>query len=90
MKEKLSKLYSSKEDSSVTELLIVEISFIAGASNFWCVDFDTINHICNTLQGFQKTKKLSDGEVTLHQCLEIRVVTVSVRVVELFFLRIKY
>ena len=76
---------AQQKDSGITKLLIVEISFIVGTLNSWCVDSSITNHICNTLQGFQKIKKLSDSEVTLHLSSEIIIVAMSVGVVELFF-----
>ena len=39
----------SKIDSSVTESFVIEVNFIAGTSNYWCVDFGATNHICNML-----------------------------------------
>ena len=62
----LSKLLGSNKDSGITESLIIEVNFIVSTSNSWCVDSGATNHICNTLQRLQKTKKLGDSEVTLH------------------------
>ena len=31
----------------------------------WCVDSSFTNHICNTLQGFQETRKPNEGELFL-------------------------
>ena len=76
---------AQKMNSDVTESIVIEVSFIVGTSDFWDLDFGTMNHIYNTLQRFQKNMKLSDGDVTLHLGLEVRVVEVSVRVVKLFF-----
>ena len=76
---------AQKMDSGVIESLVIEVSFIEGTLNSWCVDFSITNHICNTLQEFQKLKKLSDGEVTLYLGLEVRVAEVFVVVVKLFF-----
>ena len=76
---------AQKMNSGVIKSLVIEVSFIAGTSNSWRVYFGAMNHTCNTLQGFQKTKKLSDGEVTLHLGLEAKVAEVSVGVMKLFF-----
>ena len=43
---------AQKKNLGITELPIVEVSFIAGTSNSWCVDSGATNHICNMLQGF--------------------------------------
>ena len=77
---------AQKKDSGITESLIVEVSFIVGTSNSWCVDSSATNHICNMLQEFWKIKKLCDCEVTLHLGSEAKVVAVFVGVVQLFFL----
>ena len=42
----------------------------------WCVDTGATNHVCNSLQGFQETRKLSDGEVYLHMGNAMKVVVV--------------
>ena len=76
---------AQKKNLGIIESLIIKVSFIEGTSNFWCVDSGTTNHICNTLQGFLKTRKPSDGKVTLHLSLEVRVAAMSIGVVELFF-----
>ena len=46
----------------------------------WCVDSGCTNHICNTLQEFQETRKLNEGELflTLVDGSKIPVVTVGV------------
>ena len=45
--------------------LIVECLAVRSTGT-WCVDSGATNHICNSLQGFQETRKLSDGEIQLH------------------------
>ena len=70
----------------VTESLVIEVYFIEGTSNSQCVDFGITNHIYNMLKEFQKIRKLSDGEITLHLGLEVGVAKVFVGVMELFFL----
>ena len=42
----------------------------------WCVDTGATNHVCNSLQGFQETRQLSDGEVYLHMGNAMKVVVV--------------
>jgi len=49
----------------MTESFVIEVSFIADTSNTWCIDSGATNHISNSLQGFQTTRQLSDGEVKL-------------------------
>ena len=70
---------------SIIESLVIEVSFIVGTSNSWCVDSDATNYICNMLQGFRKIRKLSDSEFTLHLNSKAKIVAVSVGGGELFF-----
>ena len=67
--------------------LMVNFIFI---SWFMCNSERPAFVIFNTLLEFQETRKLSDGEITLHLSSEARVATVSVGVVELIFFWIKY
>ena len=77
---------AQQKDLGIIESLVVEVRFIVGTSNTWCVYSGVTNHICNTLQRFREIKKLSDGKVTLHLGSKARVVVVSIKVVELFFI----
>ena len=81
MEEKRPIYMAQTKNSGITGSLVIEVSFIADILNSWCVYFGAINHICNTLQKFRKTKKLSNGEIMLHLVLEARVVVVSIGVV---------
>ena len=67
------------KDSVIIESLVIEVSLITGTSNSWYVNFSTTNYICNMLQGFWKTKKLSD--IMLHLGSEVGVAAVFVEVV---------
>ena len=48
------------------ESLVSEVSFATGTSESWCVDSGATNHICNSLQGFRETRRLSDGEIIVN------------------------
>ena len=66
-------------------MLVVEVSFIADTSNTWCIDSAATHHICNSLQGFQLSKPLEDGEISLSLGSEAKVSAVAVGVVRLAF-----
>ena len=51
----------------------------------WCVDLGCTNHICNSLQGFQETRKLKEGELFLTLADGSRILVVTVGVYNLCF-----
>ena len=44
---------------------LLEICLVQNPTDSWCVDSGCTNHICNSLQGFQETKKLNEGNCFL-------------------------
>ena len=42
--------------------LVVESCLAVVSTGTWCVDTGATNHVCNSLQGFQETKQLGEGE----------------------------
>ena len=44
---------------------LLEICSVQNPTDSWCVDSGCTNHICNSLQGFQETRKLNEGELFL-------------------------
>ena len=69
----------------MTESLVSEFSFITSTLGSWCVDSGAINHICNSLQGFRKTRRPSGGEINVNLRLDAKVEAVLVGVVLLHF-----
>ena len=67
------------------ESLVSEVSFATGTSESWCVDFGATNHICNLLQGFRETRRLSDGEIIVDLGSEAKADAISVGVITLCF-----
>ena len=49
------------------------------------MDSGCTNHICNSLQGFQETRKLSKGELFLTLADGSRILVVAVGVFNLYF-----
>ena len=66
-------------------LNVVETYFMARTTGTWCVDMGATNHVCNSLQGFQKTRRLVDGEICLLPGDTSRVVAKAVGEVSLYF-----
>ena len=51
----------------------------------WCVDTGATNHVCNSLQGFQETRRLADEEIYLWLGNTSRVAAKTVGEVSLYF-----
>ena len=66
----------NKEGKSFS--LVVESCLAVLSTSTWCVDTGATNHVCNSLQGFQETRRLSDGEIYLHMGNATRVAAVAV------------
>ena len=49
------------------------------------MDLGCTNHICNSLQGFQETRKLNEGELFLTLADGSRILVVAIGVVNLCF-----
>ncbi|GER51125.1 retrotransposon protein [Striga asiatica] len=45
---------------------IVETCLAVVSTRTWCVDNGATDHVCNFLQGFQETKRLKVGEITVY------------------------
>ena len=59
---------------------LLEICLVHNPTDSWFLDSGCTNHIYNTLQGFQETKRLNEGELflTLADGSKILVVAVGV------------
>ena len=54
-------------------------------SDTWCIDSAATHHICNSLQGFQVSRQLEDGEICLSLWSHANVSAVTVGVIRLSF-----
>ena len=59
---------------------LLEICIVQNPTDSWCVDLGCTNHICNSLQGFQETRKLCEGELFLTLANRSRIPIVAVGV----------
>jgi len=73
------------KQTSKTEMLVVEVSFIADTSDTWCIDSAATHHICNSLRGFEVSRQLDDGEISLSLGSAAKASAVAVGVVRLIF-----
>ena len=58
-------LKKEKPFEGMNTILIIETNLLVDSSNSWYIDSGITSHICNTLHGFQKIRKLNEGEVIL-------------------------
>ena len=58
---------------------LLETYLVQNPTNSWCVDSGCTNHICNSLQGFQETRKLNEGEMFLTLADGSRILVVAMR-----------
>ena len=65
--------------------LVTESCLLACTTGTWCVDTGATNHVCNSLQGFHKTRRLARGEIDILMGDTLRVAAVAVGVVTLHF-----
>ena len=65
--------------------LVIESCLMACITGTWCVDTGATNHVYNSLQGFQETRRLVEGEIYLLMGDTSRVAAVAVGVVTLHF-----
>ena len=64
---------------------LLEICLVQNPTDSWCVDSGCTNHIYNTLQGFQETRKLNEGELILTLANGSRILIIAVGVFNLCF-----
>ena len=64
---------------------VIETCLMAYTTGTWCVDTGATNHVCNSLQEFQKTRRLANGEIYLWLGDTSRVAAKAVGEVSLHF-----
>ena len=71
--------------TGISHSLVTETFLAALSTSTWCVDTGATDHVCNSLQGFQETQRLSDGEIYVYMGDATRVAVVAVGDVILHF-----
>ncbi|KAL8125384.1 hypothetical protein AgCh_012900 [Apium graveolens] len=75
-----------KTNNTGMSLSLVTETFIAAIStSTWCVDTGATDHVCNSMQGFQLSRMLRDGEIYVFMGDATKVAVVAVRVIHLSF-----
>ncbi|MCQ7012838.1 DDE-type integrase/transposase/recombinase, partial [Clostridioides difficile] len=73
------------KEKGISHSLVTETCLAVLSTGTWCVDTGATDHVCNSLQGFQETRKLRDGEITVYMGNATKVAAVAVGDVCLFF-----
>jgi gag-polypeptide of LTR copia-type/Zinc knuckle len=55
-----------KNNAGISFSLVVESCLAVRSTGTWYVDSGATDHVCNSLQGFQETRQLSDGKIYLY------------------------
>ncbi|KAI3471446.1 hypothetical protein Pfo_031193, partial [Paulownia fortunei] len=77
--------YLASKKQGNGELSFIESCLVVDSTDTWIVDSGATNHICNTLQGFQVTRELNEGEHTLRVGTGAVVSARAVGIVYLYF-----
>ena len=77
--------FRTANNKGMKSSFILEIFLVQNPMDSWCVDSGCTNHICNSLQGFQETKKFNERELFLTLANGSRIPIVAVGVVNLCF-----
>ena len=57
--------FKAANNKGMKSSFFLEIYLVQNPTNSWCVDSSCTNHICNSLQRFQETRKLNEGNCFL-------------------------
>ena len=77
--------FRAANNKGMKSSFILEICLVQNPTDSWCVDSSCTNHICNTLQRFQETRKLSEGELFLNLADRSRIPVVAIGMFNLCF-----
>ena len=77
--------FKAANNKGTKSSFLLEICLVQNPTDSWCVDSGCTNHIYNSLQGFQETRKLNDGELFLTLADGSRIPVVAVGVFNLCF-----
>ena len=77
--------FKATNNKGMKSSFLLKICLVQNPTDSWYVDSSYTNHIYNSLQGFQETKKLSEGELFLTLADGSRIPIVAVGVFNLCF-----
>ena len=77
--------FKATKNKGMKSIFLPETCLIHNPTDSWCVDSGCTNHICNSLQVFQQTRKLNEGEMFLTLADGSRIPVVAIGVCNLYF-----
>ena len=77
--------FKATKNKGMKSTFLLETCLIHNPTDSWCVDSGCTNHICKSLQGFQETKKMNEGEMFLTLVNGSKIPVVTIRVFNLCF-----
>ena len=77
--------FKAANNNGMKRSFLLKICLAQNPTNSWCVDSGCTNHICNSLQGFQETRKLKEGDLFLTLADGSRIPIVAIGVYNLCF-----
>ena len=78
-------IFKAAKNKGMKSSFLLEICLVQNPTDSWYVDSSCTNHICNSMQGFQETRKLNEGELFLTLTDGSRIPVVAVGVFNLCF-----
>ena len=78
-------IFKATKNKGMNNTFFLEICLVQNPTDSWCMDLGCTNHICNSLQRFQETRKLKEGELFLTLANGSRIPIVAVGVYNLCF-----
>ena len=78
-------IFKATKNKGMNNTFLLEICLVQNPTDSWCVDLGCTNHIFNSLQGFQETRKLKEGELFLTLADRSKIPVVAVGVYNLCF-----
>jgi hypothetical protein len=79
----IEKKKSGKYDQGIIVIHVIDIFLTGPYSNYWVLDTRSVAHICNSMQGLQKVRRLARNEVEMRVGNGMRIAAHSVGVMTL-------
>ena len=77
-------IFKATKNKGIKNTFLLKTCLVQNPTDSWRVDSSCTNHICNSLQGFQETRKLNEGEMFLTLADGSRIPVVAIGVCNLF------
>ena len=78
-------IFKAVKNKGMKSTFLLKTCLVQNPTDSWCEDSGCTSHICNSLQGFQETRKLNEGETFLTLADGSRIPVVAIGVCNLCF-----